>query len=344
MTIICGGISFEQAPLEVREKVAFDSGQLPDALRAIRSELRLRETVLVSTCNRVEYFGFATEIDRAEKNWLPFLREFHGLERDSALPSFHLKGAACVEHLYQLASGLKSMVIGETEILGQLKQAYAVAQAHTTTGKWMNKLFQSSFAAAKAVRSQTQITKGGISVSAVAVELAEKIFGSLEKSAVLVIGSGDTGQKTAKSLRSRGVGTLYVANRTYERAADLASKLGGEPLYWDKWEEAIALTDIIVSSTSSSHYVLTAQKLETALKHRNGRPLFLIDLAVPRDFEPSINLLDDVYLYDIDDLQSIAQKHIADRQNEIARGMDILKPYVSKYCQWAASQPERVLF
>jgi glutamyl-tRNA reductase len=336
--IICGGLTFEGVPVELREKVAFRDAQLPEALAEMRKILGLREAVLISTCNRVEYFGETEKPELAEAAWPDFLRRYHGVTEDFAPLSFQLRGTPCVEHLYSVASGLKSMVVGETEILGQLKDAYDAAKTHGQTGKWLNRLFQSSFAAAKSVRSRTAITRGSVSVGSVSVELAEKIFGDLTGCRVMVIGAGETSERTARSLLGRGVPSILVANRTFDRAAALAGELGGEAVRWEEWEERALEVDIMISSTSAPHYVLTREKLEALLRRRERRSLFLIDLAVPRDFEPSINLLDDVFLYDIDDLQSIAYAHLRERQTEIARSMEILKPHVERYMSWAGRQ------
>jgi glutamyl-tRNA reductase len=336
--IVCGGLTFEKTAVELREKVAFRNSQIPAALAEMKRELGLREAVLVSTCNRVEYFGATVGPVHAAEAWPAFLQRFHSIGEDFAPVSFQLTGAPCVEHLFSVASGLKSMVIGETEILGQLKDAYDIARTEGQTGKWLNRLFQSSFAAAKSVRSRTAITRGSVSVGSVAVELAEKIFGDLRGCRVMVIGAGETSERTARSLLGHGVPSILVANRTHERAAALAAELGGEAVRWEDWEARAVDVDIMISSTSAPHYVLTAEKLEGLLRHRARRPLFLIDLAVPRDFEPSINLLDDVYLYDIDDLQSIAQSHLRERQTEIVRSVEILKPHVERYLHWASRQ------
>jgi glutamyl-tRNA reductase len=336
--IICGGLTFEGTPVELREKVAFRDSQLPEALARMKQALGLREAVLVSTCNRVEYFGETAQPDLAAAAWPDFLRGFHGVSEDFQAVSFQLRGLPCVEHLFAVASGLKSMVVGETEILGQLKDAYDVARTEGQTGKWLNRLFQSSFAAAKSVRSRTAITRGSVSVGSVSVELAEKIFGDLGACRAMVIGAGETSEKTARSLLGHGVRSLLVANRTFDRAGALASELGGEAVRWEEWEDRAVDVDIMISSTSAPHYVLTSAKLEALLKRRARRPLFLIDLAVPRDFEPSINLLDDVYLYDIDDLQSIAHAHLRERQTEIGRSVEILKPHVERYMAWADRQ------
>ena len=336
--VICGGLTFEKTAVELREKIAFRDSQLPAALAEMKEQLGLREAVLVSTCNRVEYFGATATPEHAATAWPAFLRRFHNIPEDFAPLSFQLAGAPCVEHLFSVASGFKSMVVGETEILGQLKDAYDIARTQGQTGKWLNRLFQSSFAAAKSVRSRTAITRGSVSVGSVAVELAEKIFGDLRGCRVMVIGAGDTSERTARSLLSHGLPSLLVANRTHERAAALAAELGGEAVRWEEWEARAADVDIMISSTSAPHYVLTTEKLAALLRHRARRPLFLIDLAVPRDFEPSINLLDDVYLYDIDDLQSIAQSHLRERQTEVVRSVEILKPHVERYLDWASRQ------
>lgn len=336
--IICGGLTFEAVPVELREKVAFRDAQLPDALAQMKTMLGLREAVLVSTCNRVEYFGATTEPDLAAVAWPDFLRRFHAISEDFSPLSFQLRGMPCVEHLYSVASGIKSMVVGETEVFGQIKDAYDIAHRYGQTGKWLNRLFQSSFAAAKSVRSRTAITRGSVSVGSVSVELAEKIFGDLHGCRVMVIGAGETSERTARSLLRHGVPSVLVANRTYERARALAQELGGEAVHWEEWEDRALDVDIMISSTSAPHYVLTQEKLAGLLRRRERRPLFLIDLAVPRDFEPSINLLDDVFLYDIDDLQSIAQTHLRERQTEITRSMEILKPHVERYMEWAGRQ------
>lgn len=338
--IVCGGLTFAEAPVEVRERVAFLQSDIPEALAEMKETLGLTEAVLVSTCNRVEYFGATPVPDKAAESWPHFLKNYHLLDAHVELPSFQYRDEQCVAHLFEVASGLKSMVVGETEIFGQLKAAYEIAQKNGSTGKWLNRLFQSSFAAAKEVRTHTAITRGSVSVGSVAVELAEKIFGALDGRTVMIMGAGDTSEKTARSLQSRGVRSIMVANRTYERAEKLASELNGKAIHWDTWEAEATDVDIIISSTSAPHYVLTREKLIHMLKQREPRPLFLIDLAVPRDFEPSVNLLDDVYLYDIDDLQSIAQQHLSERLTEIERSRDILKPHITRYVTWAARQSE----
>jgi glutamyl-tRNA reductase len=338
MKLVCGGINFELAAVECRERVAFSPTRLAEALPRLKSSLNLAEVVLVSTCNRVEYFGVTEQPEQVASAWPKFLQDFHEVNDDFRPVSFHYHDAACATHLFQVAAGLKSMVVGETEIFGQVKDAYEVAQRAGVAGKWMHRLFQSSFAAAKEVRTHTGITRGSVSVGSVAVELAEKIFGELRGRSVMMIGAGDTCEKTARALSSRGVDSILVANRTYEHAVTLAQTLAGRAVAWEGWETEVSGVDIIISSTHAPHYVLTREKLALPLARRSARPLFLIDLAVPRDICPTVTSLDDVFLFDIDDLQSIAGQNLAQREAEIAQGQVILEQHVTKLMRWAAQQ------
>ncbi|SDT96372.1 glutamyl-tRNA reductase [Verrucomicrobium sp. GAS474] len=350
-TFVCGGLSFKEAPVAVRERAAFRDEALPQALVRLRENLGLEEAVLLSTCNRVEFFGVGHPAEEAAAGgvgdaWASFLASFHAeleepvraaLAGDFAAHSFRLSGRASIERLFRLASGLESMVVGETEIFGQVKEAYRVAAGSGATGKRLHRLFQASFSAAKEVRSKTQITRGSVSVGSVAVELAERLFGSLAGKTVMVLGAGATSERTARSLQGRGAGFLLVANRTYEKAEALAAELGGEAIHWDAFEARVEQADIVVSSTSAPHYVLTRERIDQVRRRRGGRPLFLIDLAVPRDIEPSVTHLPDVYLYDIDDLEAIARTNQRERSAEIVRCEGILAPHVEKLLAWEAS-------
>ena len=227
--------------------------------------------------------------------------------------------AQSVRHLFRVVSGIDSMVLGETEILGQLKRAYELALRHGQTGRVLNKLFQGAFSAAKRVRSETSIQRGNTSVASVAVDLAEKIFDALAERDVMVIGAGDTSEKTARALLSRGARSLFVSNRSFDRAATLAEELGGRAIHFDQWEREFARIDIVISSTSAPHYILDRPRLERLLVGRHGRPLLLVDLAVPRDVDPEVKLLDGVFLANVDDLQAIADEHVRARREEIVR-------------------------
>ena len=337
-TLINGAVTFQEAPVEIRERIAFREAQIPAALCHLKMRLGLSEAVLLSTCNRVEYFGLTADRTRAQDSWPEFLREFHGWNGEIAPYCRYHRDRDCVEHLFQMASGLESMVLGETEILGQIKDSYECSRRLGQTQKILNRLFQSSFAAAKAVRTGTQITRGSVSVGSVAVELAGKLFGSLTDRRVMILGAGEVSERTARSLQSRGVRWLMVANRTREKAALLANALGGEAIAWEEFESRVQEVDIVICSTAAPHYILTQERLAPLLKQRIGQPLFLIDLSVPRNIEPSLNYCDDVYVYDIDDLQSIANRHQKERQAELERCREILSPHVNRFLHWQDQQ------
>jgi len=244
-----------------------------------------------------------------------------------------------LHHLFKVACGLDSMVLGETEILGQLKQAYALAHRHGHTGMRLNKAFQRAFNVAKHVRTETNIQRGSVSVASVAVELAEKIFSTLTDREVMVIGAGDTSEKTARALLSRGARSIIVANRSQDRALALANELGGRATQFDDWVAEFQKIDIVISSTAAPHHILDRAKLEPMMKLRHHRPLLLIDIAVPRDIDPEVNFLENVYLYNIDDLQAIADDYLKQRQEEIARCEAIIAEKVKSLLEIKTIQP-----
>ncbi|MSU41459.1 MAG: glutamyl-tRNA reductase [Pedosphaera sp.] len=323
MPIVCLGLNHRTAPVEVRERFAIADKSLPDALARVCADAGAQEAVILSTCNRVEIYAATTGDGSA---LLAALRQFilagHA-EPEGAVFYSHAEPQS-VQHLFKVASGLDSMILGETEILGQLKTAYDVALQHKRTGPRLNKAFQRAFNAAKLIRTETNIQRGSVSVASVAVELAEKIFDTLNGRTVMVIGAGDTGEKTARALLSRGAQSVLVSNRSHERAEALAQELGGRAVQFDAWEKEFALIDIVISSTSAPHYVLDRKKLEPLQHRRHRRPLLLIDIAVPRDIEPEVNFLEDVYLYNIDDLQAIAADYLRLRQEEVAKCESII--------------------
>lgn len=335
MILSCYGISHHEAPVEVRERFALGENASVEAGRALCSPGRADEVVVLSTCNRTEYYSVAPRA----------ARELVEADVCGAVPLagfLHHEGEAAVRHLFRVACGLDSMVLGETEILGQVKKAYQNASLGGTTSRFLNKLFQRSFQVAKHVRSRTAITRGSVSVGSIAVDLAEQIFGSLRDRKVMIVGAGDTGELTARTLRSRGVQSLFVANRSFERADALARELGGRALHFDAWEQEMRDVDILLSSTSAPHFVITRSKLEPVMEERPERPLFLIDLAVPRDIEPSVNELDGVYLYDIDALQGIAAGALERRRAELAECERLIDEHVADFMGWLARETPRV--
>lgn len=318
--ILVLGLSHHNAAVTLRERFAFAEARLADDMARLRESGVFDEVAILSTCNRVElYVATRLEPREAFDRLMRFVLERHQWTGPAPDEFYKLAEPQSVEHLFSVASGLESMVLGETEILGQLKKAYDLALQHRHTGAVLNKAFQRAFNVAKKIRTETNIQRGSTSVAAVAVELAEKIFSSLESRQVMVIGAGDTSEKAARALLSRGARSILVSNRSHERAEALASELGGRAIHFDQWADEFENIDIIISSTSAPHYVLDRARLAPLMARRGHAPLLLIDIAVPRDIDPEVNILDGVYLYNVDDLQAIANDYLQQRKEEIAR-------------------------
>ncbi len=330
MNILCAGINHHVAPLDVRERFAVPNHEIAGLLDRMRSIEGLREAVVVSTCNRVEFYAASICPERTFDGLSDLLTARAGVTP----PLYRHDTPRSVRHLFRVASGLDSMVLGETEILGQVKQAYAAAAVAGATSRTLNKLFQHAFRVAKSVRSDTRITRGATSVGSVAVELAGKIFGDLGQRRVMVLGAGETSERVARSLVSRGVKTVIVSNRTFDRAAQLAGEIGGMAIHFDHWQREFPDVEILISSTAAPHFVITREQLEPMMRPRSDRPLFIIDLAVPRDIDPAVNHLDGVFLYDIDSLQDTATRSLAVRQSEVEHCERIIDSHVTQYVSW----------
>jgi glutamyl-tRNA reductase len=318
--IVVLGLSHHSSPVELRERFAFAEARIPAVLELMRQQGIVDEAVILSTCNRVEIYA-STSLDsvKAFVELKEFLLTCHDYRDPLTDELYTLNEPQSVHHLFKVACGLDSMVLGETEILGQLKKAYDLALQHQHTGPRLNKAFQRAFNVAKHVRTETSIQRGSISVGSVAVELAEKIFSSLDGRHVMVIGAGDTSEKTARALMSRGAKSIVVANRSLERAQALAAEFGGRAVNFDDWSSEFSHIDIAISSTAAPHHILNRAKLEPLMKLRKNRPLLLVDIAVPRDIDPEVNLMPNVYLYNVDDLQGIAEDYLKQRKEEIVR-------------------------
>lgn len=322
MPILVIGLNHHTAPVTVRERFAFAEAAVPPALEALRQTGLIEEAVILSTCNRVELYA-AT--NAAPERALAQLQSFLSARANGDPVEFFTHAEpSSLEHLFKVACGLDSMVLGETEILGQLKKSYELALQHKATGPQLNKAFQTAFNVAKKIRTDTNIQRGSVSVGSVAVELAEKIFSDLNDRNVMVIGAGDTSEKTARALLSRGAKSIIVANRSFDKAQALATELGGRAVTFDTWMNEFQRLDIIISSTSAPHCILDRAKLQPLMKLRKNRPLLLIDIAVPRDIDPDVNTLDEVYLFNIDDLQQIADGYLQQRKEEISKCQDII--------------------
>ena len=324
MNLFCVGLSHHTANVETRERYAGAAGE---------SELMTtglwKEALVLSTCNRVEIYGSSEQPVATEEVQSALARSHKSQDETDVF--YRYDGEACARHLFRVVAGLDSMVIGETEIFGQAKKAYEAARASGTAGSLLHRLFQRAFRVAKQVRSNTDITRGAVSVGSVAVELAGRIFGDLRKRSVLVLGAGEMSERTARALSSRGVTDLRVSNRSMERAEDLATLVQGKAVPFENWTRQCHEVDILISSTAAEEPLLTPEVLAPMLHGRADRPLFIIDIAVPRDVAPEVNAMDGVYLYDIDSLQSIADQSLAMRHQQISAAEKIIAEHVADF-------------
>ena len=313
------GATHHRAPLAVREKLSLSA----DNAAALQQEFAgidgLREFAVLNTCNRVEFYGVAARPDVAERISAVFCARQNFESAEFEKIRLDLRGRDAVQHLVEVSAGLDSQMLGETEIFGQVKDAYAAAQAKGQTGPVLNRVFQKGFQAAKHVRSSTAITEGQISVANVAVDLALNIFSRLDNTRILLVGAGEIGEKTAKAFQSRGAAALTVASRRFERAMDLASALGASAMPFEQLEARLAEFDVVVCATSAPDVVVNYTATRAAMHKRPARPLFFIDQALPRDVEPAVANIDNVFLYNLDDLAKIADENRAAREAEIAK-------------------------
>src|SRR5258707_1627746 len=330
MSIFCFGLSHQTAAVDVRERFAIPASAISEALARLKTMPGLAEVLILSTCNRTEFY-VTGEFRDSQGFFESFYRDFRAGDETHV---FRLWGNHCVRHICLVASGLESMVVGETEIFGKVKRAYAFATGAKATGKFLNRLFQKSFQVGKEIRSSTAITRGSVSVGSVAVDLAEQIFGDLDGCKIMILGAGETSEKTAKAFRSRGAEQIFVSNRSFERAQALATMTGGRAIHFEDWEQEFRDLDILVSSTAAPHAIITLDKLAPFLRTRPHRPLFLIDLAMPRDIEPADCKLDGVYLYDLDSLQSIAKETLAVREQESDKCHQLIEHHVRDFQLW----------
>lgn len=336
MTIAISGLSHHTSPLELRERVAFAQERIPEALHALRQRFPDGASVILSTCNRVEvYLRAPAPPEDLRQGIRAFLSEWHDLPERTLCPHLYEHHSDnAVAHLFRVASSLDSMVVGEAQILGQVQDAFLAAHAAEATDKILNALFQRALAVAKEVRTQTQIGTGKVSVPSVAVDLAVHVFGDFAQRTVMVIGSGETGQLTLKTLVSRGVGKVLVVNRNLERARKVAAHFHGEAIGLNELRQHLHRADIVISSTSAEMPILDAPAFTQALRERGHEPMFVVDIAVPRDIEPSVNALDNVYVYDLDALQVVAGQNLEARRAEIALCEQIIQKRVDQFMRW----------
>jgi glutamyl-tRNA reductase len=329
------GLSHHTAPLEVREKLALNSEELPGTLKELCARALLSEAMLISTCNRVELYASCESAMTASRA----VRDFFSTRMDGTDLSSHLyehSGKAVAKHAFRVAASLDSLVVGEPQILGQVKDAFTMAEGAGTIGALLGRCMHRAFAVAKRVRTETGIAAGAVSVSSIACELAKSIFGELTGRRVVLVGAGEMSEAAAKALAQQGT-LLTVVNRNQERARAVAATCGGEARDFDKLSHELVAADVVITSTSSPNYVITRELMQGVVKARRHRPLFLIDIAVPRDVDPRVENMDNVFLFDVDDLEEVANQNIAARKREAEQAERIVDEEVSAFENWQRS-------
>ncbi|MDR4508146.1 MAG: glutamyl-tRNA reductase [Candidatus Brocadiaceae bacterium] len=332
MNIFVVGLNHKSAPVEIREKLAFNANTITSALSLLLQKHKKVEAVILSTCNRVEMYISSLDSTVGAEDIFSFLSEFHGIELESFTPYlYNYSDERAVNHLFFVTSSLDSMVLGESQILSQVKEAYTTATMQEATGKILNQLFQQALNVAKLVHTKSSIGRKKVSISSVAVEFAEKIFQDFVGKMVLVVGAGEMCELLLKHLYEEGARTFIVANRTFERALAIADSVQGQAIKYELIGEYLVKADIIITSTSAPHYVIHADQVKEAIRHRRGNPMFLIDIAVPRDIDPKVGKVDNVYLYNIDDLQSVVSQNIDERTREVEKCTAIVEEEVEHF-------------
>ncbi|WP_053367301.1 glutamyl-tRNA reductase [Bacillus sp. FJAT-27245] len=335
MHILVVGLNYKTAPVEIRERLTFKQDDLPKATRTLKGKKAILENVILSTCNRTEIYAVVDQLHTGRYYIKEFLSDWFGLEQSEFSPFlFIYEGDGAVEHLFNVACGLNSMILGETQILGQVRSSFLLSQEEETTGTVFNHLFKQAITVAKRGHAETDIGANAVSVSYAAVELAKKIFGSLEDKHVLIFGAGKMGELAAQNLHGNGVGSVTVINRTFEKAQQLAVRFGGRAKLLSELQCSLVEADIVISSTGSDNFVISKETMEHVEKLRKGKPLFMVDIAVPRDLDPGIADLNNVFLYDIDDLEGIVEANLQERKKAAAVIMMMIEKEIVDFKQW----------
>jgi len=337
MHITVCGLSHKTAPIEIREKMSFER-ELDGTVRDLLDKNAVKEAVVISTCNRTELYAVLLDLDIGKKQLYDFLSSRSGVELKTLDPLLYFyNDKQAIRHLFEVSASLDSMVVGEAQILGQLKEAYALAAELQATDIIFNRLFNRAFRVGKRVRTETPIGESAVSISYAAVELAKKVFQNLEGRTVMIVGAGKMSELTAKHLQDQGVKSVLVSNRTYEKALELAKTFKGEAVTFANLFKEMAKADIVISSTAAPHAVIKKEDVAEVMKVRRNKPIFIIDIAVPRDVEAAVNTLYNVYLYDIDDLQNVVENNLAERQKAAKYAEDIIAEEIKQFVGWLSS-------
>jgi glutamyl-tRNA reductase len=332
------GLNHNTADVDVREKFSFNGPKLEQGLLAFRELPEVEEAIILSTCNRVELYANVVDTEKASEEIKAFLSAFHNINRASLEKGIYIyHDTDAVKHIFRVASSLDSMVVGEPQILGQLKDAFELALSKKTTGFLLNRLMKKAISVAKRVRTETRIAENAVSISFAAVELAKKIFTDLSKRVFMLLGAGEMAELAARHLIGNGVKEVLVSNRTYERACDLAKEFHGKPVRFDDFIREMVRTDIVICSTGAPQFILMKSHMQKVMKERKQRQVFIIDISVPRNIDPEINNLDNVYLYNVDDLQGVIDANKFERQKEAEKAEKIVEEELETFQKWLSS-------
>ena len=338
MKTVVIGLNHKTADVDLREKLAFNGPKLEEGIRQIRELPGIKETVIISTCNRVEIYLTVNDVGKAFESVKDFFVGFFDIRKESLANALYLHDdMQAVRHIFRVASSLDSMVVGEPQILGQLKEAFEFALERKTTGVLLNRLLKKSISVAKRVRTETKIAENAVSISFAAVELAKKIFTDLAGKTFMLLGAGEMAELAAKHMMNNGVKDIVIANRTYETGCNLAKEFNGRAIRFDDYLNELVHADILICSTGAQKYVLMKNQMQQVMKERKNRPVFVIDISVPRNIDPGVNDLDNVYLYDVDDLQGVVDTNILERQKEAKKAEDIIEEEIETFKKWLSS-------
>lgn len=335
MFVLKVGLNYKTAPVEIREKLTFDPSTIQEAHKKLREQKSILEDVIISTCNRTEIYAVVEQIHTGRYYIMAFLADWFNCEIEEFAPFLSIyENEEAIEHLFRVTCGLDSMVLGETQILGQVRDSFLLAQEEKTTGTIFNELFKQAITLAKRAHNETEIGENAVSVSYAAVELAKKIFGNLENKHVVILGAGKMGELTAKNLHGSGAVEITVINRTFEKAVELANRFNGQARTFNNLSQALVDADILISSTGSKDFVVTKDMMAKVEKLRKGRPLFMVDIAVPRDLDPGLDELESVFLYDIDDLQGVVDANLAEREKAAITIGKMIEVQMAEFEAW----------
>ncbi|MFQ5464739.1 MAG: glutamyl-tRNA reductase [Thermodesulfobacteriota bacterium] len=338
MNLIIIGLNHKSAPVDIREKLSFPAHSIEEPLRLLTGRYGLNEGVILSTCNRVEVLAIMSDMEKGEWQIKRFLADYHSIPLEKLDDHLYVhSGEDAVRHLFRVAAGLDSMVMGEPQILGQVKDAYSYAVEYSTAGVIVNKLYHKAFQVAKRIRTETRIGESAVSISFAAVELARKIFGDLTGKSGMLLGAGEMAELAARHLQTNGINEIIVANRTYERAVDLCRCFNGTAVMFREFPHYLESVDIVIASTGAPNFIIRADQVTEVMRGRKHRPMFFIDISVPRNIDPLVNNIENVYLFDVDDLQGVVEANLSERRKEADEAEAIITEEIEKFYRWIKS-------